>query len=81
MMYKVYIIKSDISGKYYVGHTKDLMNRLNRHNKGLVRSTKSGVLWKIVYAEDYIDKNSAYRREMQIKSYKGGMAFKKLVKI
>jgi putative endonuclease len=80
-MYKVYIIKSEVTGKFYVGHTEDLINRLKRHNNGLVRSTKHGVPWQIIYTEDCIDKNSAYRREMQIKSYKGGEAFKRLLRV
>jgi len=69
-MYKVYILKSDVTGKFYIGHTENIFNRLNRHNRGLVRSTKHGVPWKIIYTEDFVDKNSAYKRELQVKSYR-----------
>ena len=36
--------------------------------------------WKIVYTETFKTKSEAYKRELQIKSYKGGNAFKKLIK-
>ena len=64
---------------YYIGHTKNLDKRLKRHNNGLVRATKSGRPWKVIYVEEYKTKQEAYRRELQIKSYKGGEAFKRLI--
>jgi len=79
-MYDVYILESiERPDKYYVGHTQDLKNRLERHNRGLVKSTKHARPWKIIYTEEYETKKDSYKRELQIKSYKGGEAFKKLV--
>ena len=79
-MYKVYILKSlQNLKKYYIGHTHDLKNRLERHNKGLVRSTKAYGPWDIIYTENFDTKNDAYKRELQIKSYKGGEALKRLI--
>jgi putative endonuclease len=78
-MYKVYILKSKKKERYYIGHAENLDNRLKRHNKGLVRSTKSYREWEIVYTEEFNNKNDAYKRELQIKSYKSGNAFKKLI--
>ncbi len=78
-MYKVYILQSEKNGKYYIGHTQDLVVRLKRHNSGLVSSTKRYVPWKIVYTESCNTKQEAYKRELKIKSYKSGEAFKNLV--
>ncbi|PIR75637.1 MAG: endonuclease [Candidatus Magasanikbacteria bacterium CG_4_9_14_0_2_um_filter_42_11] len=78
-MYYVYILQSTVTDRYYVGHTQDIQNRLDRHNKKRVRSTKSGVPWKLVYTELFNTKSDAYKREMQIKSYKGGNAFRELL--
>lgn len=36
--------------------------------------------WEIVYKESFQTKKEAWLRERQIKSYKGGVAFKKLIK-
>jgi len=79
MSYKVYILKSELKPRFYIGHTNNLENRLNCHNTGKVRSTKSYKPWKIIYTEEFENKKEAYKREMQIKSYKKGEAFKKLL--
>ncbi len=78
-MYKVYILYSEKNKKYYIGHTENLAVRLGKHNTGQVKSTKSGRPWIVVYTEEYETKQEAYGREFQIKSYKGGEAFKKLI--
>jgi len=78
-MYYVYIIKSEIVEKYYIGYTSNIINRLKHHNSGANRSTKPFHPWKIIYTETYNTKKEAWLRERQIKSYKGGEAFKKLV--
>ena len=36
--------------------------------------------WKIAYTESFKTKKEAWLRERQIKSYKGGVAFKNLLK-
>ena len=78
-MYKIYILKSKIKNHFYVGHTNNLEKRLNSHNRGRVKSTKSCKPWKIIYTENFGNKHDAFKREKQIKSYKGGEAFKKLI--
>jgi putative endonuclease len=52
---------------------------LSYHNGGKVKSTKAYRPWNVIYTENYLDKSSAYKRELQIKSYKSGVAFKKLI--
>ena len=79
-MYLTYILQSQANDHHYIGHTKDIVIRHQRHNNGMVRSTKSARPWHIVYIENFQTKNEAYRRELEIKSYKGGQAFKKLLK-
>ncbi|AFN75436.1 excinuclease abc c subunit domain protein [Melioribacter roseus P3M-2] len=78
-MYYVYILKSVIRERYYIGHTADYEKRLKDHNRGKVRSTKPYVPWKIVYLEEFNSKSEAFKREMQIKSYKNGEAFRRLI--
>ena len=78
-MYFVYIIKSINFNRYYIGSTEDIERRLLYHNSGKVKSTKVYKPWEIVYSESYNSRSEAFKREKQIKSYKGGMAFKKLL--
>ncbi len=79
-MYIVYIIQSEVDKTHYIGHAENVKQRLKQHNAGRVHSTKSKRPWKIVYAERYDTKSEAYNRELQIKAYKGGEAFKRLIK-
>ncbi len=78
-MYKVYILQTLENNRYYIGHTNNLDERLKRHNSGKVKSTKPYLPWKIIHTENYQTKSEAYKREMEIKSYKSGIKFKKLL--
>ncbi|HEY6625556.1 MAG TPA: GIY-YIG nuclease family protein [Ignavibacteriaceae bacterium] len=80
-MYFVYIIKSLIVTQYYIDSTEDLDRRLSDHNSGKVKSTKAYKPWELVYSERFDAKSDALKRERQIKSYKSGNAFKKLVNL
>ena len=78
-MVYIYIIKSGVDGSYYVGITKDINRRLDNHNRGEVKSTKQKRPFTIIYKEEFEDYFFARKREKQIKSWKGGNAFKKLL--
>ena len=80
LMFYVYIIKNLETGRYYTGYSENLDKRLKEHNLGKTRSLRSGGKFVLVYEEQFESRNEAYRRERQIKSYKSGEAFKKLVK-
>jgi len=78
-MFATYILQSEIFGKYYVGSCGDIALRLSQHNAGRVRATKYGIPWRVAYKEEFGTRQDAYRREVQIKRYKGGEAFRKLL--
>ena len=77
-MFWVYVIQSLKTGRFYIGSTNNLVRRLEEHNRGKF-STKSGVPWKLVYKEKFKTRSEACKRELRIKSYKGGNAFKRLL--
>ncbi len=79
MKYVVYILQSLKTNRYYVGFTSDVFARLVRHNQGRNNATRRDRPWKVIYREIFTNRNDAYQRERQIKSYKGGKAFKKLI--
>ena len=78
-MYIVYILKSRVAGRYYVGSTSNLDDRIIRHNQGRNKSTKAYRPWNVILTEEYEIKEEALKRERQIKKYKGGEAFKRLI--
>jgi putative endonuclease len=78
-MYFVYIIKSQKDQKYYIGSTSNVEARIAYHNSGRQRSTKNRIPFILVYTEQFASRIEAEARERQIKSYKGGLAFKRLI--
>jgi len=81
MMFTVYIIQSLKTGRYYIGQTQNLEKRLARHNSGQTISLKNRGPFIVVYTETYPSRKLAYQREQKIKSYKGGVRFKNLIKL
>ena len=71
MPFYTYILKSTKDDGYYYGHTKDLVNRLQKHNGGKVRSTKSRVPFSLYYYEEFESKSAAYLQELFFKSAEG----------
>ena len=71
-----YVLKSSSTGRHYIGSTQDLELRLQMHNQNRVRSTRSRGPWRIIYTEMHTNRAQAVRRELEIKSYKSGQAFK-----
>jgi putative endonuclease len=78
-MHYVYILQSLKDNGFYIGCTSDLKERLYIHNSGKTLSLKNRRPLKVVYSEKYENPVDAYKREKQIKSYKGGEAFKILI--
>jgi putative endonuclease len=78
-MYYVYVLRIKASGRYYIGQTQNLAKRLEKHSLGKTKSVKNRGEFALVYTEQCFSRAQAMRREKQIKAYKGGNAFKKLL--
>lgn len=78
-MWNVYVIKSRVKNKFYIGCTNNLERRIKEHNSGYNKSTCKFIPYEIVYKELYPNSSTAFKREKEKKSYKGGNAFKKLL--
>ncbi len=69
--YFVYVLKSLSSNRSYVGHSKDLTNRVEEHNNGKSKSTRSHRPWHLIYSEQFNTRSEAVRREIYFKSISG----------
>jgi putative endonuclease len=67
-MYYVYILQSLKDKFFYVGYTLNLKNRIEKHKKGLVFSTKMRKPLKLVYYEACLNKDDAIKREKYLKT-------------
>ncbi len=80
-MYSVYILQSvRFMKRHYIGYTNNLEVRMEQHNSGKTESLLRYIPMRVIHIEEYKTRLEAMRREKQIKSYKGGQAFKRLIK-
>jgi putative endonuclease len=68
-MYYVYVQWSSKLNKRYVGTTNNVEKRLNEHNRGCNKFTKSGIPWILVFHEE--SRTEALKREKFLKSGQG----------
>ncbi|MCH7736997.1 MAG: GIY-YIG nuclease family protein [Chloroflexi bacterium] len=69
-MHYIYILRSERTGRYYIGSTGDVQNRVEEHNAGRTKSTKAFRPWRLIHQEEYDSQSEARKREMQLKSWK-----------
>jgi len=79
-VFSVYILKSAVTDKYYIGQTSDIKKRLSYHNSGYSKSTKAGIPWKIVYSENFDTRQQAMKREAEFKKYKSRVMIEKIIR-
>jgi putative endonuclease len=77
-MYYTYVLKSLKDGKYYIGSTSNIENRLCQHNDGLNKSTKDRRPLEVVFKKEFTTRTEALKFEMLLKKQKGGVGFKRL---
>ena len=77
-MFTVYAISSLVKSFIYVGMTENLDERLVRHNKGYVRSTKRFTPFRLIYSEICESGQLARDKEKFLKSTSGKRFLKSL---
>ncbi|MFA4817200.1 MAG: GIY-YIG nuclease family protein [Parcubacteria group bacterium] len=79
-MHYIYVLYGNKDKKRYIGYTKNLKLRFERHNKGLIDSTKNRRPLKLVYYEACLNQQDATHREKYLKTYHGSMFIKNRLK-
>ena len=67
MQFYVYILYSEKLGRYYVGHTQNIDQRLEEHNSGQSKSTRNGNPWTLLYYLTTESRSEAVKFERKIK--------------
>jgi len=75
-MYTTYALHNKSRDKIYIGYTKNLKRRLDRHNgklpaKKTAYTHKNSGEWKIIHTEKFKSSTEAISREKQLKSHRG----------
>jgi len=72
MRYTVYIIKS-CKGKYYIGQTQELGDRMRRHNSNRSKATKNQGKWELVISVEVETRSEAVILETKLKKMKNAL--------
>jgi putative endonuclease len=75
----VNIIESEKNGRYYLGSTQDLENRLREHNNGEVASTKYLRPLRLIFSQQFKSVSIARRVEYKLKKYKSRRILEKVI--
>ncbi|MBI4427760.1 MAG: GIY-YIG nuclease family protein [Ignavibacteriales bacterium] len=67
MRFSVYVLYSPNWIETYVGQSDDVEKRIQKHNAGRVRSTKSYRPWILLHVETFESRAEAVRREKWFK--------------
>ena len=62
-MFYCYILRSQKTGRRYIGPCEDRDERLRRHNAGDTKSTRHGVPWVFIHSETFPTRREATARE------------------
>lgn len=81
MFFYVYVLESiKKKGELYIGYTDDLKQRVEKHNRGAVTSTKPYLPWRVIYYEAGLNRRDAQRREKYLKTNQGSRLLKRRLK-
>ena len=70
MGFYVYILKSLKDDSFYIGHSSNLENRIDRHNAGRERYTKKKLPWKLMWSVQKESRSEAMKLEKHLKNLK-----------
>ncbi len=79
-MASVYILQSQRDGRYYIGSTSDLTERLKHHKGGYTPSTKRLGRIDIVFSQEYPTLKKARFIERKLKKLKRRDYIEKIIK-
>ncbi len=69
-VFYLYILQSEATGRFYIGQTQDVSERVTYHNANYSKSLKNRGPWRLIYTEQYETRSEAMLRECQLKSWK-----------
>jgi len=75
----LYILQSEKAQRYYIGTTDNLDDRVVRHNRGNVLSTKAYTPWTLVFHKQYDTLSAARTAEYKFKRFKNRKIIDRIV--
>jgi putative endonuclease len=71
IMFHVYVLRSERTGRRYIGSAENIEVRLQRHNSGHSKATRHGMPWVVIHTESFLTRAEAVQKELYYKSGRG----------
>lgn len=78
-LFTVYVLRSLVNGKLYIGYSSDVGKRIEVHERGKGRWTRGKGPWGLIYQEEFAEKSKALSREKYLKSGWGRAWLRRLI--
>jgi putative endonuclease len=69
MCFYVYILYSSSTDSFYKGQTRDIVDRLRRHNHGYEKATKNGIPWSLLWCTKKLTRSESVILEKKLKNF------------
>jgi putative endonuclease len=70
-MFYCYVLRSQKTGRRYVGSCEDVTERIRGHNAGDSKATKHGTPRVLIHSEGFASRSEAAQREQYYKTGRG----------
>ena len=70
-MFYVYVLKSEKTGRRYVGSCQNILERLHRHNTNQSKATKYGIPWILIHNESFRTRAEVVQKGIYYKTGRG----------
>jgi len=78
LIYQVYVIRN-ATGKFYIGLSENVSERLKQHNQGVSKWTRNRGPWSLIWTSEVMTLSAARKLENRFKRQKGGHGFEQLI--
>jgi len=78
-MHYLYILYSEKIDQYYTGETKDVGQRVKKHNRGHSKATKKGVPWELKKVIEFETRTQAIKAEKWLKRMKSRRVIERVI--
>ena len=75
----MYILQSQATGRFYIGHCDHLLERFHEHQSGYSKATRNRGPWWLPYYEIYTTRSAAQTREYELKRKKSSRYLRWLI--
>ena len=80
-MFHTYVLRSQRTGRYYIGSTDNLEQRLIYHNTNKTRYTRGKGPWYLAWSELHSSRSEVVKREREIKGWKSRPYMERMLNI